>query len=98
MRRLGKLFLIAGALVGSLPAFAQSRPDSLTMTCDQVRATIARQGVAVIGTGANVYDRYVVDARFCSATQVTRPDFLKTRDVSACLVYTCRERTLSWSP
>jgi hypothetical protein len=98
MMRLGRLHLLAIAMAVTTPASAQSRPDSLSMTCEQVQATLARQGVAVIGTGPHVYDRFVASGRFCSQTQSARQGFIRTKDVPSCLVYTCRDRTLFWEP
>jgi hypothetical protein len=83
----------------ALPAAAQgSRPDSLALSCDQVQATIARQGSVVIGTGPNVYDRFVSDARFCGTTQYARQDFIRTQNTRYCLVYVCKDRSLFWEP
>lgn len=93
-----QLPLAALAIVLSVQAHAASRPDSLSMTCAEVQATVARQGAVVVGTGPYVYDRFVSDARFCTPTQIARQSFIRTRDVQSCLVYTCRDRTLSWQP
>jgi hypothetical protein len=88
---LALLFAAAG------PAAAQtSRPDSLSLSCEQVQASIASKGAAIIGTGPYVYDRFVSDARFCASTQYARQDFIRTRNNPSCLVYVCRERTLMW--
>lgn len=88
----------AVAVLAGLSAHAASRPDSLTMTCAQVQATVARQGAVVIGTGPYVYDRFVTDGRFCSPTQIARQEFIRTQNAPACLVYVCRDRTLLWQP
>ncbi|MGL4445894.1 MAG: hypothetical protein ACRCU1_19885 [Alsobacter sp.] len=88
--------MIATALVcvvaAATPASAQSRPDSLTMTCSAAQALVRERGAIVIGTGPNVFDRFVADRRFCMPTQVTQNAFITTRDNRNCLVGgICRE-------
>jgi hypothetical protein len=88
--------MIATALVcvvaAATPASAQSRPDSLTMTCSAAQALVRQRGAVVIGTGPNVFDRYVADRRFCMPTQVSQNAFIATRDNRNCLVGgICRE-------
>lgn len=88
MRRLFTLTLILAAL----PATAQTRPDTTTMTCGQARGTVARAGGIVLGTGGPTYDRFVRDRRFCEPTEFTKAAFAPTRDNPRCFVgYTCFE-------
>ena len=76
----------------SAPAFAQGRPDSLALTCAAAQETVRRAGGIVVGTGPNLYDRYVADRRFCEPTQALRRSFVQTRDASACFIgYRCYE-------
>ena len=92
MKRVVVAALVAGiGWVGaSLPAAAQGRPDSLSMSCDQARALLRSRGALVIGTGPHIYDRYVTDRRFCAVTEGTRPAWIATRDTRQCMVgYTC---------
>lgn len=97
-RRGAGLAILALVLAAASPAAAQtSRQDSLTLSCEQVQASIASKGVQVIGTGPNVYDRFVRDARFCGPTQYARQDFVRTKNNPYCLVYACRDRTLFWN-
>ena len=66
MRRTG-LIKIAAAVTAALvttTAFAQSRPSSTAMTCQQARGFVASRGAAVLGTGGMTYDRVV---RACAA-------------------------------
>lgn len=84
MRRTLCLSLLA--LTCASPAFAQSRPDSLGMTCAQARALVARHGAVVLGTGPMVYDRFVADRRFCPPGDATRPATVQTRDTPYCPV------------
>ncbi len=78
--------LAAAALVAGAagPASAQRRPDTLTMTCQQVGALVRAQGAIVLGTGPHVFDRYVADGRFCSLNEVAAPSPLRTRDAARC--------------
>jgi hypothetical protein len=87
---------LAVALLAASTASAQNRPDSLTMTCDSVQALLKRERAAVIGTGPNVFGRYVADGRACSVTQFARQAFIATKDNKYCLVYNCSERSFYW--
>ncbi|MGL4496931.1 MAG: hypothetical protein ACRCUX_14060 [Beijerinckiaceae bacterium] len=79
-------WLALAALSLTSPVSAQSRPDSLAMTCDQARALVARAGGIVLGTGPNIYDRYVASAGFCPPGDVMRNRTVPTRDTGACPV------------
>ncbi|MGL4323102.1 MAG: hypothetical protein ACRCTD_03605 [Beijerinckiaceae bacterium] len=66
--------------------WAQTRPDSLAMTCAQARTLVARNGAIIIGTGPHVFDRFVASLRFCPAGDIMREAILPTRDTPACPV------------
>ncbi|MFG1301150.1 hypothetical protein V5F49_15260 [Xanthobacter sp. V3C-3] len=88
-----------GAIVATLvtvtaltagPATAQARPDSLSMTCAEAANLVTTQGAVVIGTGPNLFDRYVREVRFCSGAEQLKPEWIKTRDNPQCFVgYVC---------
>ena len=80
-------FLVAVcALAG--PALAETP----TISCAQARAQVQAQGSAVVRSSPNIYDRFVTDRRFCSATQATRPATIATTDTPFCPVgYRCVE-------
>ena len=83
-------FSVAALLLGMQSAPAQTRPDSLAMTCAQVNGLVKAQGAVVIGTGQYIFDRYVTDRRFCPTFDTTKPAWLRTRDKAQCFVgYTC---------
>lgn len=87
---------VAAALLLPLPASAQAMPNSLTMSCAQAQALVARAGAVVIGTGPNLFDRYVTDAGYCQSKR-SRPAWIATRDNPQCLVgQECRERRFRW--
>ena len=97
-RRAAGLPILALVIAIAGPAAAQtSRPDSLSLSCEQVQASIAAKGSQVVGTGPHVYDRFVRDGRFCSQTQYARQDFIRTKNNPYCLVFVCRDRTLFWN-
>ena len=80
----------------SLPATAQARPNSLSMSCAQAQALVQREGAVVIGTGPNLYDRFVTDAGYCTSKR-SKPAWIATRDNPQCLVgQLCRERRFRW--
>jgi len=73
-------------------AMAQGRPDSLNMTCAQAAGMVSSRGAVVIGTGPNLYDRYVATRAFCSPTETTDPAWVATSDQRRCFIgYTCKE-------
>ncbi|TCK28860.1 hypothetical protein EV667_2874 [Ancylobacter aquaticus] len=79
-------------LAPPLPALAQAMPNSLAMSCGQARALVQREGAVVIGTGPNLYDRFVTDAGYCSSKR-SKPAWIATRDEAQCLVgQLCRDR------
>jgi hypothetical protein len=88
--------MVATLLVG-VAGEALARPDSLQMTCAQTRALVARSGGIVIGTGPNIYARFVSDARFCYPTQYLKPTWIATKDTKQCPVgYRCVDDPPPW--
>ena len=71
------------------PALAE-RPMTPSMTCQSAAGLVARQGAVVLGTGPDLYDRYVANDSFCPLSYHARPAFLPTRDNPQCFVgYFC---------
>ena len=69
---------------------AQVRPDTLQMTCAQASALIRSRGSVVLGTGPDIYDRFVASGGFCSNTQVLIPAWVRAADSPQCFVgYRC---------
>ncbi|MDI4655790.1 hypothetical protein K9U41_05015 [Xanthobacter autotrophicus] len=102
MRRLslalGAFALLAGSgllagftlLAGTERAVAQT--PSITMTCAEAAALIAKRGSAVLATSRTLYDRYVRDRSFCLYDQDTRPEWVPTKDNPQCFIgYSCFE-------
>ena len=76
-------------LAGAEPALAQ-RASTPSMSCRAAASLVVRAGAVVLGTGPDLYDRYVVNESFCPIGSYGRPAFLPTRDNPQCLVgYYC---------
>lgn len=82
----------AAALVLLLAAGtgAEARPDTLAMSCGEAAALVASRGAIVLGTGPNIFDRYVRELRFCSGFEQLKPEWVRTKDNPQCFIgYTC---------
>ncbi len=77
-------------LWAAVPGQAQSRPDSLRLSCAQARSLVARSGSIVIGTGPFIYDRYVANVGFCFRGQFIQSSWIRTADSAQCFIgYRC---------
>ncbi|HEY9214707.1 MAG TPA: hypothetical protein VIQ29_17895 [Ancylobacter sp.] len=75
-------------------SLAQARPDSLAMSCASASALVRDNGAVVIGTGPNLFERFVASAGFCQS-QRTEPAWIPTADQRQCLVgQRCRDRRI----
>ena len=77
-------------------AHAISRYVSTSMTCQKVQATIRQQGAVILQhksarTGNLLYDRYVLDSRFCYGGETTDWASVPTKDKKSCRVYRCEQ-------
>jgi hypothetical protein len=71
------------------PALAQ-RVSTPSLSCRSASSMVTRLGAVVLGTGPDIYDRYVVNESFCPTGFYARPAFLPTRDNPQCFVgYYC---------
>jgi hypothetical protein len=80
------------AFVSVLPAEAAmaARPSTLSMTCAEAQATVAKSGAIVLTTGEFTYDRFVAHSGFCDASETAGQANAPTRDSDACPIgYTC---------
>lgn len=59
------------------------------MTCSQVQSMIERNGAVVLSTGQYTFDRYVYTRNFCQHGEVTRNQWVPTKDVARCRVRVC---------
>jgi hypothetical protein len=72
-------------------ALAQGRPNSLTMSCASVQALIQQRGGVVIGSGPDIFDRFVSSTRYCMGGETYDYTWVRTRDTRQCPVYRCKE-------
>jgi hypothetical protein len=86
----GALASLLASLVAA-SAFAQSRPDALTMACAEVQALLASRGAVTLTTGLNTFDRFVGPGA-CDGTRVGQPAYIATRDTNQCQVHVCGAR------
>ena len=78
------------ATLAARPVEAQARPDTLALSCEEAAGLVTRSGAIVLGTGPNIYDRYVSQIRYCSGAEQLKAEWVKTRDNPQCFVgYTC---------
>ncbi|MDB5594246.1 MAG: hypothetical protein JWM36_1207 [Hyphomicrobiales bacterium] len=84
MRWLILSVMASGCLAGG--ASAQGRPDTLQMSCGMAASLVSRAGAIVLGTGPNIYDRYVASRAFCQRDEEMRPRWLATRDAPQCFI------------
>ena len=84
--------LLLGLVLGAAwPAQAQGRPDSLKMTCNAVQAMVSTRGAVVVGSGPDIYDRFVASRAFCLPDEMTDPAWLSTADQRQCMIgYRCK--------
>lgn len=91
---------MAATLVGlslfAVEAHAINRYTSTSMTCSKVKATIGREGAAIMQyrsprTGLPLYDRYVKSRQFCASGQTTDRAYVPTSDLPACPVNRCED-------
>lgn len=80
----------------AVEAHAINRYTSTSMTCSKVKATISREGAAIMQhrsprTGMTLYDRYVKNRLFCSPGQTTDSAYIPTSDLPSCPVNRCEE-------
>jgi hypothetical protein len=72
-------------------ALAQGRPNSLAMSCSSVQALIQQRGGIVIGSGPDIFDRFVSSPYFCMGGETIDYTWVRTRDARRCPVYRCKE-------
>lgn len=79
---------LAGVTLANAPA--QARPNTRNMTCASAAALVQSRGAIVLSTGANTFDRYVSNIRYCSGAEQLQPEWVRTSDSNQCFVgYTC---------
>ncbi|MGO4387125.1 hypothetical protein AB4Y85_06275 [Microvirga sp. 2YAF29] len=88
---MNRIALVTILMASATTAFAQSRPFTPNLTCNQARQIVFSSGAAVLSTGQYTYDRYVRDRSFCENNEVLDPAWVQTRDTPQCPIgYRCR--------
>lgn len=92
------LGLAIAACFSLLPAEAHAinRYTSTSMACSKVKATISREGAAIMRytsprTGVLRYDRYVANRSFCQPGETIEWTSIPTADQKNCRVNRCKE-------
>jgi hypothetical protein len=85
-----KIAVFLLALTSASAVQAQQRPFTPSLSCGQAQQIVLSRGAAVLGTGANTYDRYVRDRSFCQVSEYLENAWVPTRDTPQCPVgYRC---------
>ena len=72
---------------------SQGRPDSLRMSCNVAASLVRSTGAVVLGTGPNIYDRFVSSKAFCNRDEDTEPRWIPAGDNPQCFIgYVCERR------
>ena len=92
-----KAVLIAlSLLLVSFEAQAISRYNSTSMSCNEVKATVRREGAVILRyqstrtPGLPFYDRYVRSQSFCDMGEVRARASVPSADTNSCIVYKCK--------
>ncbi|MBB6014381.1 hypothetical protein HNR59_003775 [Aquamicrobium lusatiense] len=94
-RLIGLAIVGAGCLVAAGQAHAISRYDPTRMSCGAIQDRVAREGAVILrytskrNPNLPIYDRYVLNNRFCPAGQVRERADVPSADASSCPVYKC---------
>lgn len=91
------LAALAAVSLSADPVLAQGRPDSLRMSCASARNLVSTRGAVVLGTGRDLYDRYVATQGFCQRDEIAKPAWTPTADTRQCFVgYRCERVDDEW--
>lgn len=89
---MAKFVLMALVMTG---AWAQARPTSYQMTCDEARSLVQENGAIVMNYGYSekagwLYNRYVAHRGYCNPGEVIQAAWAPTMDQDHCRVgYVC---------
>ncbi|RUW43053.1 MAG: hypothetical protein E5V37_03420 [Mesorhizobium sp.] len=83
--------LTTAAILLAATGLTEGRPDTRTMSCQQLQQLIQSKRAVVLATGPNTYERYVRQfGNECDWPQVPMSAYVPTRD-GRCPVYKCDE-------
>jgi len=94
-----KAVLIAlSLLLVPFEAQAISRYNSTSMSCNQIKATVRREGAVILRwrgrSDVPRYGRFVADDRFCESGMRAEWSYVPASDRKSCSVYECKY----WDP
>jgi hypothetical protein len=94
-RSIMRLYIaILAVILDGTGCYAQSRPDTVHLTCRQATTLVQSHGSIVLGTGPTLYDRYVVSCNYCFDDEYLLPSWVQTADNPQCFVgYHCNSQT-----
>lgn len=79
------------------PAVVAGRPYTPALACTAARSLVSSRGAIVLGTGPDLYDRYVATDGFCQTDEVAMPAFIPSADNPQCFVgYYCVRKSYNW--
>jgi hypothetical protein len=85
--------LAAILTVGTAPAQAISRVETTKTDCSAIRATLIREGAAILRytskRGLPIYDRYVSSSLMCESPSIGVWARVPARDTNSCRVIRC---------
>lgn len=88
-----KIPFVSVLLILAATAEAHALPAAYKLTCSAAAALVSQRGAVVMEDSPSTYQRYVSDSRYCYVENMLRPEWIATRDNSACFVgYICAQR------
>lgn len=98
MAALKSIAVLSLAAATAFPAGAAlaARPDTRSMTCEQVRSLVRQRGAVVMTTGRHTYDRLVAHPAACAYPEIPWQTTVPARDTKACPVDHCVNRSIAW--
>ncbi|KQU83419.1 hypothetical protein ASD99_17330 [Mesorhizobium sp. Root695] len=86
-----RIVTMTAAILLAATSLAEARPDTRTMSCEQLQQLIQSRRAVVLTTGPNTYDRYVRQfGNECDWPDVPMSAYVPTRD-GRCPLYRCDE-------
>ncbi len=83
------LAAIVSLLLATTVAAQAARPDTRTMTCDQVHRLLDSRGAVVMTTGTHTYDRFIGGGGQCFRPEEPTMTSVRAKDTRNCPVYKC---------
>ncbi|MCP4184696.1 MAG: hypothetical protein GY761_15495 [Hyphomicrobiales bacterium] len=82
--------LVSCAILLAGFAVADARPNTVNLSCSQVKSLVRSHRSILLSTGRHTYDRYVVNVAFCPSGDYAKRAYVRTRDRNSCRIgYTC---------